>query len=167
MQIEIFKSKIHRVSVTEADLKYIGSISIDEDLLDAANMIEGEKVQIVNINNGERIETYIIKGERGSGNVCLNGPAARRVAVGDVVIIISYARMDFEEAKTFKPTIVFPNPENNKIEGYLSWETNTSSRYIPPGSPIEYSYIIKTKSGKTFNTKPETIVYLDNNKTWI
>jgi len=117
MQIETFKSKIHRVTVTEADLNYIGSITIDEDLLDAANMIEGEKVQIVNINNGERIETYIIKGQRGSGNVCLNGPAARRVAVGDIVIIISYAIMDFEEAKTFKPTIVFPNPENNKIEG--------------------------------------------------
>lgn len=117
MQIEVFKSKIHRVKVTEADLNYIGSITIDEDLLDAANMIEGEKVQIVNINNGERLETYIIKGERGSGNVCLNGPAARRVQVGDVVIIISYAILDFEEAKTFKPTIVFPNPENNKIEG--------------------------------------------------
>ncbi len=117
MQIEVFKSKIHRVKVTEADLNYIGSITIDEDLLDAANMIEGEKVQIVNINNGERLETYIIKGERGSGNVCLNGPAARRVAVGDIVIIISYAVMDFEEAKTFKPTIIFPNPENNKVEG--------------------------------------------------
>ena len=117
MHIEVFKSKIHRVTVTEADLNYIGSITIDEDLLDAANMIGGEKVQIVNINNGERIETYIIKRIRGSGNVCLNGPAARRVAVGDVVIIISYATMDFEEAKSFKPTIVFPSPENNKIEG--------------------------------------------------
>lgn len=117
MQIEVFKSKIHRVKVTEADLNYIGSITIDEDLLDAANMIEGEKVQIVNINNGERLETYIIKGKRGSGNVCLNGPAARRVQVGDVVIIISYGIMDFEDAKSFKPTIVFPNPENNKIEG--------------------------------------------------
>lgn len=117
MQIEIFKSKIHRVKVTEADLNYIGSITIDEDLLDAANMIEGEKVQIVNINNGERLETYIIKGERGSGKICLNGPAARKVAVGDLVIIISYGIMDFEEAKVFKPSIVFPNPENNKIEG--------------------------------------------------
>ena len=117
MHIEVFKSKIHRVTVTEADLNYIGSITIDENLLDAANMIEGEKVQIVNINNGERIETYTIKGVRGSGNVCLNGPAARRVAVGDVVIIISYATMDFEEAKSFKPTIVFPNPENNTVEG--------------------------------------------------
>lgn len=116
MQIEVFKSKIHRVKVTEADLNYIGSITIDEDLLDAANMIEGEKVQIVNINNGERIETYTIKGKRGSGEVCLNGPAARRVAVGDIVIIISYGIMDFEEAKTFKPAIVFPNEENNLLK---------------------------------------------------
>lgn len=116
MQIEIFKSKIHRVKVTEADLNYIGSITIDEDLLDAANMIEGEKVQIVNINNGERLETYTIKGKRGSGEICLNGPAARRVAVGDVVIIISYATMDFEEAKTFKPSIVFPNEETNLLK---------------------------------------------------
>lgn len=116
MQIEIFKSKIHRVKVTEADLNYIGSITIDEDLLDAANLIEGEKVQIVNINNGERLETYTIKGKRGSGEICLNGPAARRVAVGDVVIIISYATMDFEEAKTFKPSIVFPNEETNLLK---------------------------------------------------
>lgn len=99
MQIEVFKSKIHRVTITEANLSYVGSITIDEDLLDAANMIAGEKVQIVNVNNGERLETYIIKGERGSGAVCLNGPAARRCVVGDVVIIISYALMDFEEAK--------------------------------------------------------------------
>ena len=116
MNIEIFKSKIHRVSVTEADLNYIGSITIDETLMNAANLIEGEKVQIVNVNNGERIETYVIKGARDSGVVCLNGPAARRVAVGDIVIIIGYAIMDFEEAKTFKPSIVFPNPENNRIE---------------------------------------------------
>ncbi len=116
MQIEVFKSKIHRVKVTEADLNYIGSITIDEDLLDAANMIEGEKVQIVNINNGERLETYTIKGKRGSGEVCLNGPAARRVAVGDVVIIISYGIMDFEEAKTFQPTIVFPDEETNLLK---------------------------------------------------
>ncbi len=113
MQIEVFKSKIHRVRVTEADLNYIGSITIDEDLLDAANMIEGEKVQIVNINNGERLETYTIKGKRGSGEVCLNGPAARKVAVGDMVIIISYGIMDFEEAKKFKPSIVFPNEDNS------------------------------------------------------
>lgn len=115
MQIEVLKSKIHRVKVTEADLNYIGSITLDEDLMDAANMIEGEKVQIVNINNGERLETYIIKGKRGSKEVCLNGPAARRVAVGDVIIIISYAILDFNEAKTFKPTIVFPDEETNTI----------------------------------------------------
>ena len=116
MQVEVFKSKIHRVKVTEADLNYIGSVTIDEDLLDAANMIEGEKVQIVNINNGERLETYTIKGKRGSGEVCLNGPAARKVAVGDMVIIISYATMGFEEAKSFKPAIVFPNEENNLLK---------------------------------------------------
>lgn len=116
MLVEVLKSKIHRVTVTEADLNYIGSITIDEDIMDAANMIEGEKVQIVNINNGERLETYIIKGERGSGNICLNGPAARRVAVGDIVIIISYAQLDFEKAKQFKPTIVFPDTSINKIK---------------------------------------------------
>tara|TARA_R110002072_G_scaffold238845_2_gene396545 strand:+ start:1047 stop:1397 length:351 start_codon:yes stop_codon:yes gene_type:complete len=115
MQIQVLKSKIHRVTVTEADLNYIGSITIDPNLMEAANMIEGEKVQIVNINNGERIETYIITGERNSGKVCLNGPAARRVAVGDVVIIISYATMDFEEAKSFKPTLVFPQTETNSL----------------------------------------------------
>ena len=116
MLVEVLKSKIHRVTVTEADLNYIGSITIDENIMDAANMIEGEKVQIVNINNGERLETYIIKGERGSGNICLNGPAARRVAVGDIVIIISYAQLDFEKAKEFKPTIVFPDTSTNKIK---------------------------------------------------
>lgn len=116
MQIEVMKSKIHRVKVTEADLNYIGSITIDEDLMDAVNFIEGEKVQIVNINNGERLETYVIKGVRGSGDVCLNGPAARKVAVGDVVIIISYALMDFEEAKTFKPFIVFPDESTNRLK---------------------------------------------------
>ncbi len=116
MQVEVFKSKIHRVKVTEADLNYIGSITIDEDLLDAANMIEGEKVQIVNINNGERLETYTIKGKRGSGEICLNGPAARKVAVGDIVIIISYGIMDFEEAKSFTPSIVFPDEETNMIK---------------------------------------------------
>jgi|TARA_B100000795_G_C22751356_1_gene419562 aspartate 1-decarboxylase len=115
MIVEVLKSKIHRVTVTEADLNYIGSVTIDEYLMDAANMIEGEKVQIVNINNGERLETYIIKGEKGSGNICLNGPAARKVAVGDVVIIISYAQMSFEEAKIFKPTIVFPETSSNKV----------------------------------------------------
>ncbi len=116
MQVEVFKSKIHRVKVTEADLNYIGSITIDEDLLDAANMIEGEKVQIVNIYNGERLETYTIKGKRGSGEICLNGPAARKVAVGDIVIIISYGIMDFEEAKSFTPSIVFPDEETNMLK---------------------------------------------------
>ena len=116
MQVEVVKSKIHRVTVTEADLNYIGSITLDPDLMEAANMIEGEKVQIVNINNGERIETYIITGERGSKAVCLNGPAARRVAVGDIIIIISYGIMDFEEAKSFKPTLIFPDTETNSIQ---------------------------------------------------
>ena len=115
MKIEVLKSKIHRVTVTQADLNYIGSITIDPVLMEAANMIEGEKVQIVNINNGERLETYIITGERGSGNICLNGPAARKVAVGDVVIIISYAILDFEEAKTCKPTLLFPDTATNAI----------------------------------------------------
>lgn len=115
MQIEVCKSKIHKVTVTEANLQYVGSITIDEDLMDAANLIENEKVQVVNINNGERLETYVIKGKRGSGTICLNGPAARKVAVGDVVIIISYARMDFEEAKTFKPWLVFPDTETNSL----------------------------------------------------
>lgn len=115
MNIEILKSKIHRVKVTQAELHYVGSITIDEDLLDAANMIDGEKVQIVNINNGERIETYIIKGERGSGQVCLNGPAARRVQVGDIIIVISYASMDFEEAKSFKPSVIFPDVDNKLL----------------------------------------------------
>ncbi len=114
MQIEILKSKIHRAVITEANLNYVGSLTIDEDLMEAANMIENEKIQVVNANNGERIETYIIKGKRGSGVICLNGPAARRGAVGDVVVIISYASMDFEEAKTFKPTVVFPK-EGNRL----------------------------------------------------
>lgn len=115
MHIEICKSKIHKVTVTEANLQYVGSITIDEDLMDAANLIENEKVQVVNINNGERLETYVIKGERDSGIICLNGPAARKAAVGDVVIIISYASMDFEEAKTFKPSIIFPDVETNRL----------------------------------------------------
>ena len=112
MMIEVLKSKLHCVQVTEANLNYMGSITIDEDLMDAANLIAGEKVQIVN-NNGERLETYIIKGERGSGCICLNGAAARKCQVGDTVIIIAYALMDFEEAKHFKPTVVFP--ENNRL----------------------------------------------------
>ena len=113
MMIEVLKSKLHCVTVTEANLNYMGSITIDEDLMDAAGMIAGEKVQVLDNNNGERFETYIIKGKRGSGCICLNGAAARRVQVGDTVIIISYALLDFEEAKTFQPRIVFP--ENNKI----------------------------------------------------
>jgi aspartate 1-decarboxylase len=112
LRIEVLKSKIHRVKITQAELHYVGSITIDEDLMDAANMIEGEKVQIVNVNNGERIETYVIKGARGSGTVCLNGPAARRAQVGDIVIIVSYASMKFEKAKRFRPTIIFPTPDN-------------------------------------------------------
>ncbi|MFP3859710.1 MAG: aspartate 1-decarboxylase [Bacteroidales bacterium] len=115
MNIEVVKSKIHKVTVTEANLQYVGSITIDEDLMEAANIIENEKVQVVNINNGERIETYVIKGERGSGEVCLNGPAARKVAVGDVVIIISYASLEFEEAKKFQPQILFPDTSTNKL----------------------------------------------------
>jgi aspartate 1-decarboxylase len=112
MQIQVLKSKIHRVKVTQANLKYIGSITIDQNLMDAANLIEHEKVQVVNVNNGERLETYIIKGKRGSGTICLNGPAARRVEPDDIVIIVSYAMMDFESAKKFKPTIIFPNDKN-------------------------------------------------------
>ena len=114
MQIQILKSKVHRAVITEANLNYVGSLTLDEDLMDAANMIEHEKIQVVNVNNGERIETYLIKGARGSGVVCLNGPAARKGAEGDVVIVISYALMDFEEAKKFKPTVIFPK-EGNKI----------------------------------------------------
>tara|TARA_B100001939_G_scaffold102585_1_gene88483 strand:+ start:150 stop:494 length:345 start_codon:yes stop_codon:yes gene_type:complete len=113
MQIEVVKSKIHRVTVTGADLNYIGSITIDEDLMEASNIIEGEKVQIVNINNGERLETYVIKGQRGSKEICLNGPAARKVQKGDVIIIISYGIMDFEVAKSFSPTLIFPNEDNS------------------------------------------------------
>ena len=112
MQIEMLKSKLHRVTVTEANLNYVGSLTVDEDLMDAANMIEHEKVQVVNVNNGERIETYLIKGQRGSGIICLNGPAARKGAEGDIVIVISYATMDFEAAKSFQPTVVFPKLGN-------------------------------------------------------
>jgi aspartate 1-decarboxylase len=115
MWIEVLKSKIHLVTVTEANLHYVGSISIDEDLMDAANLIEGEKVQVVNINNGERLDTYVIKGVRGSGQITMNGPAARRVVVGDVIIIMSYAMMDFNEAKNFKPSILFPDTRTNKL----------------------------------------------------
>ncbi len=116
MQIQIVKSKIHRVKVTGADLNYIGSITIDESLMNAANLIEGEKVYIVNINNGERFETYAIQGRKNSGEITLNGPAARKVHAGDIIIIMSYAIMDFEEAKNFKPWLVFPNETNNLLK---------------------------------------------------
>ena len=115
MLVQVVKSKIHRVKVTGADLNYIGSITIDEDLMDAANIIEGERVQIVNNNNGERLETYAIPGPRGSGEITLNGAAARRVAVGDVLILIVYGFMGFEEAKNFKPSLVFPNEKDNTL----------------------------------------------------
>lgn len=115
MLIEVLKSKIHRVTVTEANLNYIGSIAIDEDLMEAANVIENEKVQVVNINNGERLDTYVIKGERGSGTICLNGAAARKVQVGDVILIMSYATMDFEDAKKFHPRIIFPDTKTNRL----------------------------------------------------
>ncbi len=115
MQVEVLKSKIHRVSITKAKLNYIGSITIDEDLMNAANLIKGEKVQVVNINNGERFETYVIRGEKKSGNIIINGPAARKVQEGDIIIIISYAIMDFEEAKEFKPYTIFPNEKTNLL----------------------------------------------------
>jgi aspartate 1-decarboxylase len=115
MRIEILKSKIHRAKITQAELHYVGSITIDETLMEAANLIEGEKVQVVNISNGERLETYVIKGERDTGTICLNGPAARKAQVGDLVIILSYASFDFEEAKTFKPWIIFPDPDNRLV----------------------------------------------------
>jgi aspartate 1-decarboxylase len=115
MMIEVVKSKIHNVTVTGADLNYIGSITIDEDLMDAANIIENEKVHVLNKNNGDRLETYVIKGRRGSGEICMNGPAARRAAIGDVIIIISYALMDFEKAKTYIPHIIFPDTATNKL----------------------------------------------------
>lgn len=112
MRVEVLKSKIHRAKVTQAELHYVGSITIDEKLMEKANLIEGEKVQVVNVNNGERLETYVIKGERDSGIICLNGPAARKAMVGDLVVIISYASMEWEEAKSFKPSVVFPDKEN-------------------------------------------------------
>lgn len=112
MRIEVLKSKIHRVKITQAELHYVGSITIDEALMQAANLMEGEKVLVVNINNGERLETYVIRGQRESGMICLNGPAARKAVVGDTIIIISYASMELEEAENFKPWLVFPDPEN-------------------------------------------------------
>ena len=116
MLVKVVKSKIHRVRVTQADLNYIGSITIDEALMEAANLIEGERVQIVDVNNGERFETYVIKGDRNSGTICLNGPAARKVAVDDIIIIIGYGFMDFEEAKNFKPSLAFPNEVTNQLD---------------------------------------------------
>ena len=115
MFVEVLKSKIHQVKVTEANLHYVGSITIDENLMDAANIIENEKVHVVNINNGERLETYVIKGDRGTGEICLNGPAARKMAIGDIIIIMSYASMDFEDAKKFKPSIIFPDSRTNTL----------------------------------------------------
>ncbi len=123
MNIEVLKSKIHRVVITEASLNYVGSLTLDEDLMEAAGMIENEKVQIVNINNGERLETYLIKGKRGTGICCLNGPAARKGAVGDIIIVISYASMPFEEAKKFQPTIVFPGEKNRLDPNSVSHTT--------------------------------------------
>jgi len=115
MMIEVVKSKIHNVTVTGANLNYIGSVTIDEDLMDAANIIENEKVQVLNKNTGDRLDTYVIKGKRGSGEICLNGPAARRTSLGDVILIVSYATIDFEEAKTFRPNIIFPDTATNKL----------------------------------------------------
>lgn len=115
MLIEVLKSKIHKATITGANLNYVGSITIDEDLLDAANLIENEKVHVLNLNNGERLVTYIIKGERGSGEICLNGAAARKVQTGDVVIIMSFTMLEFEEAKSFKPSVVFPDTRTNKL----------------------------------------------------
>lgn len=125
MFLQIFKSKIHRATITQADLNYVGSITIDEALMEAANLLPGERVQIVNNNNGERLETYVIKGERGSGVICLNGAAARRAQVGDIVIIISYAYMDVEQAKNYEPALVFPD-ENNRIPEAKYYEINTT-----------------------------------------
>jgi aspartate 1-decarboxylase len=115
MFIEVLKSKIHKVTVTGANLHYVGSISIDEDLMDASNIVENEKVQVLNMSNGERLETYVIKGKRGSGEICMNGPAARKVIVGDVVLIMSFASVEFKEARSFKPTIIFPDTKTNKL----------------------------------------------------
>lgn len=112
MQIQVLKSKLHRITVTQAELNYVGSITLDENLMDAANLIENEMVHVLNVNNGERIETYVIKGERGSGIVCMNGPAARKFSVGDIVIVMSYATMDFDKAKAWRPAVVFPGADN-------------------------------------------------------
>lgn len=116
MTIEVMRAKLHRVSVTGAELDYIGSITLDEDLIDATGLVEGEKVQVLNVNNGERLETYVIKGERGTGIVCLNGPAAHKVSVGDIVIVVAYARMALEDAKVFRPRVVFPDERTNRLK---------------------------------------------------
>jgi aspartate 1-decarboxylase len=116
MQIQILKSKIHRARITQAELHYVGSITLDEDLMDAANLIENEKVHVLNVNNGERLETYVIKGNKGSGIVCMNGPAARKMMEGDIVVIVSYASMDFEDAKKYKPVLVFPDQANRIVK---------------------------------------------------
>lgn len=116
MTIEVLRAKLHRIRVTEADVNYIGSITLDEDLIDAAGLIEGEKVQVLNVNNGERLETYVIKGERGSGSVCLNGPAALKVRVGDIVLVVAYARMSIEEARAFRPKVIFPDERTNRLK---------------------------------------------------
>ncbi|MCB0764518.1 MAG: aspartate 1-decarboxylase [Flavobacteriales bacterium] len=115
MTIEVMRAKLHRITVTGAELDYIGSITLDEDLIEASGLVEGEKVQVLNVNNGERLETYVIKGERGSGIVCLNGPAAHKVSVGDIVIVVGYARMSLEDAKVFRPTVVFPDERTNRL----------------------------------------------------
>jgi aspartate 1-decarboxylase len=115
MLIEVLKSKIHKVTITGANLHYIGSITIDEDLMDAANLLENEKVHVLNLNNGERLETYVIKGKKGSGDICINGAAARKVIIGDIIIIMSFAMLDLKEAKSFKPTIIFPDTKTNKL----------------------------------------------------
>ena len=116
MEIQVLKSKIHRVKITEADINYIGSITIDEDLMDAANLIENEQVHVLNYRNGERIITYVIKGKRGSGIICMNGPAALKFAIGDIILVLSYANLEFEKAKSFKPSIVFPDTKTNKLK---------------------------------------------------
>ena len=161
MQIQVLKSKLHCVTVTDANLKYLGSITIDEDLMDAANMIAGEKVQIVDNNNGERFETYIIKGERGSGCICLNGAAARKVQIGDTIIIISYALMDFEEAKSFKPTIVFPKEGSNLYVDAMCIPTCAQNKEL---AEIFINYMLSEEPAianaeYTYYASPNSIVY--------
>ena len=153
MMIEVLKSKIHCARVTEANLNYMGSITIDEDLMDAANMIAGEKVYIADNNNGERFETYIIKGERGSGKICLNGAAARKVQPDDIVIIMSYALMDFEEAKTFKPTVIFPDPATTKVVKYGLYQIIKRKFRLLNGKPT-YLYMVRFLISSTSHSLP-------------